>query len=313
LKHDHAMKQPLISIPALKIHVRALRLPFTAASVLPFLAGLHVADGSLCSVVGILALLAVAAAHLSCNLINDYADSRSGVDWKDTTYFDGIFGGSKLIQAGVLPENHYFQLAIGFGVLCLGSGIVAGLLVDSVLFPLGCLVALLLGWAYSMPPATLAYRRWGEPVIFLLFGPAPVFAGWLVASGTLPGPAAIMVAMPFGLLTTAILVANEIPDHPQDSASGKDNWVGWIGVRHAHRLYAIFMLSATVFILLGWLAGVFSGIAVTAVVVILPATFRAELIMMHSSHRKERLIVASKITILAQLLAGLFIVLGVAS
>jgi 1,4-dihydroxy-2-naphthoate octaprenyltransferase len=307
------MKQPLISIPAFKIHFRALRLPFTAASVLPFLAGLHVADGCLCSVAGILALLAVAAAHLSCNLINDYADSRSGVDWKDTTYFDGIFGGSKLIQSGILPERRYAQLAIGFGVFCLVCGIAAGFLIDSVLFPLGCGGALLLGWAYSMPPAKLAYRRWGEPVIFLLFGPAPVFAGWLVASGTLPGPAAILVAMPFGLLTTAILVANEVPDHPQDSAAGKDNWVGWVGVRHAHRLYSIFMVSATVFILFGWLAGVLSGIAVTAIAVILPMTFRAALIMMHSTHRKERLIVASKITILAQLLAGLFIVLGVAS
>ena len=307
------MKQPFLSFPAFKIHVRALRLPFTAASVLPFLAGLHVAGGCLCSVSGILALLAVVSTHLSCNLINDYGDSRSGVDWKDTTYFDGIFGGSKLIQAGVLPEHRYFQLAVGFALLSLACGVATGFLIDSLLFPIGCITALLLGWAYSMPPAALAYRRWGEPVIFLLFGPAPVFAGWLVTTGSIPSPAAVLVAVPFGLMTAAILVANEIPDHPQDSDSGKDNWVGWVGVRHAHRLYSILMLAAVAFILVGWLVGVMSELVLVAVLIMLVATLRAAMIMMHSTHSKKRLIIASKITILAQLFAGLFIVLGVAS
>lgn len=298
----------------LRLHVRALRLPFTAASVLPYLAGLYLADGRVWTVASVCGLLAVAFAHLSCNLINDYADSQSGADWKDLGYFDGIFGGSKLIQAGMMSERRYFHLAVAFGIGCLAFGIVAGVVLGSVLFPVGCVAALALGWAYTLPPAALAYRRWGEPTIFLLFGPAAVFAGWVAGSGgTWPGRVAVLVALPFGLLTTAILVANEVPDYAGDIAVGKSNWVDWVGVRRAPRLYAMLMLGAAVFIVAGWGFGVMTPVSLFGAVLIVPVTAHSATILLHASHDKARLIVVSKLTILTQLLAGLFIILGVAS
>ena len=84
--------------------IRAFRLPFITASTLPFVAGSLFERGNFNFTGFILGFIAVAATHLSANLINDYADSRSGADWGDRHYY-GLFGGSKLIQEGGLTES----------------------------------------------------------------------------------------------------------------------------------------------------------------------------------------------------------------
>jgi len=43
--------------------------------------------------------------------MNDYADSKSGVDWQDRKFYK-FFGGSKLIQEGILSEQFYLKSAI---------------------------------------------------------------------------------------------------------------------------------------------------------------------------------------------------------
>ena len=80
----------------LKNIIRALRLPFLSASILPFVFGSLVVRKQFNLPAFILGLMAAAFTHLSANLINDYADSKSGVDWQDKRFF-GFFGGSKLI------------------------------------------------------------------------------------------------------------------------------------------------------------------------------------------------------------------------
>ncbi|MDD5255851.1 MAG: hypothetical protein PHR11_07380, partial [Candidatus Omnitrophica bacterium] len=63
--------------------VRALRLPFISASVLAFVFG-SLIERRHFNVAGFfLGLAAAVGLHLGANLINDYADSRSGADWQD--------------------------------------------------------------------------------------------------------------------------------------------------------------------------------------------------------------------------------------
>ena len=62
--------------------VRALRFPFITASVLPFVLGSLIERGDFSFVKFFLGLIAVVCAHLSANLINDYADSKSQAVWR---------------------------------------------------------------------------------------------------------------------------------------------------------------------------------------------------------------------------------------
>ena len=79
--------------PDIKIIIRALRLPFITASILPFIAGSLLAQDDFSFLMFFLGLLTVVMTHLGANLINDYSDSRSGADWKDNKFY-GLFGGS---------------------------------------------------------------------------------------------------------------------------------------------------------------------------------------------------------------------------
>ena len=97
---------------------RALRLPFAGASVLPFLFGSLIEKRNFDFSGFIFGLFVVLFTHLSANLINDYYDSKNGVDWKDRRFY-GFFGGSKLIQEGVLPERFYLKGAILCAILAL--------------------------------------------------------------------------------------------------------------------------------------------------------------------------------------------------
>jgi 1,4-dihydroxy-2-naphthoate octaprenyltransferase len=64
----------------LKNIIRALRFPFLCASVLPFVFGSLIQKHNFNLSGFLLGLVAVMGTHLSANLINDYADSKSGVD-----------------------------------------------------------------------------------------------------------------------------------------------------------------------------------------------------------------------------------------
>src|SRR5437763_501003 len=93
--------------------IRALRLPFFSASALPFVFGSLISWPVFNVATFCLGLVGAVSAHLSANLINDYADSLSKADWQDRAFY-GFFGGSKLIQEGVFSEQLYLKLATLF-------------------------------------------------------------------------------------------------------------------------------------------------------------------------------------------------------
>ena len=219
------------------VWIRALRLPFLSASVLPFLVGSRLAAGEVRVLPLILGLSCVAGTHLGANMINDYADSRSGADWRDRRYY-GFFGGSKLIQEGVLSERFYLRAASLFFALGAGSALALAWIQQRILILLAYGLIGFLAWSYSQPPLRLAYRRLGEAAVFLLFGPALVVGGAYLQTGIFADARSVLVSLPLGLLTVAILYANEVPDYPDDATSGKATGIGWSGPAQAYAVYA---------------------------------------------------------------------------
>ncbi len=133
------------------ILIRALRLPFITASVLPYCLGACIARESFNFFRFICGLTAVVCLHLSANLLNDYADSRSGADWKDWRFF-GFFGGSKLIQEKILPENFYRNAAIVFAAVSGLSVAVLALTMKNFSIVVYFICILSLAWSYSARP-----------------------------------------------------------------------------------------------------------------------------------------------------------------
>jgi 1,4-dihydroxy-2-naphthoate octaprenyltransferase len=286
----------------LKNLVRALRLPFAAASLLPFVMGTLLARPSLSLVRFLLGICAVVSTHVSANAMNDYADSKSRADWQDTGYF-GCFGGSKLIQTGVFSERSYLLLAVAFGAMSLGSVVALAVLLRSVFVVVMFCLILFLAWSYSARPLALSYRGVGEAVIFLLFGPAVVMGGYFLQTRLFPTLEGFMVSLPFGFLTTAILIANEIPDRAEDRESGKHNWAVAVGQRHGYLLYFVIAGCGYLSILLCISRGYFSMLGLCSLVAF-PMTASATRLLKERFADKRELVRSSIQSIGAHTIAG---------
>jgi 1,4-dihydroxy-2-naphthoate octaprenyltransferase len=257
----------------------------------------------------ILGLCAVTASHLSANLINDYADSITGADWQDKNSYK-FFGGSKLIQQQVFPEKFYRNAAIIFMIISALCVFILSLILKSFLPVALYSIITVLSWFYSVPPFRFSYRRLGEIIIFVLFGPALVMSGYYIQTKIFPDLKSFLLSVPFGIFTTAILFANEVPDFTDDQKVGKNTWVSLLGPNKSFLLYYLLQFTGFIFILINIAAGFLNHLSLVAFLFIIPM-LRAATIIKNSSDNKIRLIQSSKLTICVQTFVSICLIVAV--
>jgi 1,4-dihydroxy-2-naphthoate octaprenyltransferase len=251
--------------PRFAIWLRALRAPFVTASVVPVLAGAFAAYwrvGRLDPMRLALTLAGVGCLHLGANLANDYYDEITGCDRlnREPTPFSG---GSRVIQAGLVPARSVIAAAVGF----LATGLALGLWLNSMVPGNGVLVLGLAGLGcgliYSASPLRLSYRGIGEIVIFLAFGPLVVAGSYLCQADRLTlFPFLVSVAP--GLMVVAILLINEVLDLRWDREAGKRTLVVALGERWGYLLYLTVYLSAFGWVALGMVFRIYPAVAAPA-------------------------------------------------
>ena len=288
---------------------RALRLPFITASVLPFIFGSLIQRQNFNLAGFILGLIAASATHLSANLINDYADSKTGADWRDKNFYK-FFGGSKLIQEKVLSERFYLKAAIFFALVATLAVILLSFKMQRLSVIGFYTMIIIFSWSYSEKPLQFSYRRWGEVFIFILFGPALVMGGYFIQTGVFPDLKSFLLSLPFGFLTTAILFANEVPDFSDDQKAAKFTWVSITGLKYAFLLYYILIGAAFFAIILNVILGYLSAWALLSVMFI-GLAHKAAMILRRYPQDKMRLVESSRLTIAIQSLVGLVLISGV--
>lgn len=287
--------------------IKALRLPFVGASILPFIFGSFICRQNFNLTGFFSGLIAVFSTHLSANLINDYFDSKSGADWQDKNLYK-YFGGSKLIQQYVFTEKFYLRLAIIFAIASLLSVVVLSLTLKSFFAISVYIIILLLGWLYSANPIAFAYRGFGEVIIFLLFGPALVMGGYFIQTKIFPDVKSFLLSLPFGLFTAAILFANEVPDFNDDKKVGKNTWAVMIGSRNSFLLYVLLECLAFLAIGVNIMAGFLRYWAVFIFIFLIPA-YRAAKIIKNCYNSKFSLLQSSKLTIIVQACVSICLIL----
>ncbi|MFA6216850.1 MAG: prenyltransferase [Candidatus Omnitrophota bacterium] len=288
--------------------IRALRLPFITASFFPYLAGALLAKPHFNALGFFLGLITVISTHLSANLLNDFADSKSGNDWQDKTFYS-FFGGSKLIQESIFSERFYLYAALIFSFVACVCVFALAVALKSVLVLWLFFVILILAWGYSAQPVKLSYRKWGEVVIFVLFGPVCVMGGYFIQSGVFPAFKSFLLSLPFGFLTTAILFANEVPDYSDDLAVGKYTWVSFMGQEHAFWVYSALIACALVCVGINIMRGFLSPFAWVSLATLIPA-LKAARILKGSARDKPRFVESSKLTIAIHTLVSMAVLLG---
>jgi 1,4-dihydroxy-2-naphthoate octaprenyltransferase len=202
------------------LFLRATRLPFLSATIVPILLGTAVAwlDNGFNWWVFLLTLIGGCIVHLAINVFNDVYDFESGAD--EANYTPTQFsGGSRVILYGLVSHRTMALLAWGFYALGLAIGLVLAATRGWDLLWLG-LAGLLVGFFYTAPPLKLVHRGLGELAVFAGFGPIMTLGAYYVQAREYAWEP-FLISIPVGILVALILYVNEVPDRPGDEAAGK--------------------------------------------------------------------------------------------
>jgi len=256
-----------------------------------------------------LAAIGALALHVAANTYNDLFDWRSGTDQANEDYIAPFSGGSRAIGKGLIDDaglQRAARVALAIGLLCGLALILLGRPLVAVYGAVGALS----GYFYTAPPLRLCARRGvGELVIGLDFGPLLVSGVHYAATGTLQ-LLPLLLGLPVGLLTAAILWVNEFPDARGDAATGKRTAVVALGPRRARVGFAALLVTAFALLVVLVLT---RGLALTALapLVLLPLAWVAVAVVWRH-HASRRLIRGCRAMVALHALFGLLLALGLA-
>lgn len=191
----------------------------------------------------ILSVIAIVLLQAGVNLLSDYDDFTNNVDTKDSHGSSGVIF-DNLLSPKEIRKGGYIFMTLG-SLIGLFLAYQRGWLV----LLLG-LIGALGGYSYTGKPLALKYKGLGAPLVFLLFGPLMVLGSYYVQAQSITFTA-VLASIPVGLLTTAILHANDIRDIEHDKKAGITTLSIMVGQRNAIRIYDGLILLSYSAILLG--------------------------------------------------------------
>jgi 1,4-dihydroxy-2-naphthoate octaprenyltransferase len=174
--------------------------------------------------------------QIGTNLSNDYSDARRGADTEDR------LGPVRVTAGGLMPPRHVLAgTYIAFGI-----AVTAGLYLAAVagweLLVVG-VASILAGVLYTGGPRPYGYEGLGELFVFVFFGIVAVVGSYYVQTEELRWEA-FALAVPVGLLSSAILVVNNVRDIDTDRRAGKRTLAVKLGRDRARVLFtAMVVLS----------------------------------------------------------------------
>ncbi|MGH2725028.1 MAG: prenyltransferase [Actinomycetota bacterium] len=203
------------------LFLRATRLPFLTATLVPVLLGVAAAalEGPWSLGLAALTFLGAALVHLGLNVANDVFDTASGADAANTTPTQ-FSGGSRVIHYGLVSMRGMVLLSAAFYLGGIGIGFY--LAATRGFWPLVILgaIGVAISIAYTAPPFRLVHRGVGELAVALGFGPIMVLGAYFVQAQRYSFEAAYL-SIPVALLIAGVLYVNEIPDRLGDGRAGK--------------------------------------------------------------------------------------------
>jgi len=234
---------------AARIWLMAARPRTLPAAVAPVLVGTALAatEGTFKPLTFLAALIGALFIQVGTNLSNDYSDARRGADTEDR------LGPVRVTAGGLVPPRQVLiATAAAFGVAVLaGTYLIAT--AGWELLAVGA-ASILAGVLYTGGPRPYGYEGLGEVFVFLFFGVVAVAGSYFAQTETLAWEA-LVLAVPVGLLASAILVVNNVRDLETDRRAGKRTLAVRLGRDRARGLYAAMVAGAFATAPLPWLLG----------------------------------------------------------
>jgi 1,4-dihydroxy-2-naphthoate octaprenyltransferase len=219
------------------------------AAVAPVLVGTALAatQGTFKVLTFVAAMLGALFIQIGTNLSNDYSDARRGADTEDRLGPVRVTAGGLVPPRQVLVATYVsFALAVLAGTYLIATAGWELLLVGAA--------SILAGVLYTGGPRPYGYEGLGEIFVFLFFGVVAVAGSYFAQVESIDWES-LVLAVPVGLLASAILVVNNVRDLETDRRAGKRTLAVRLGRDRARGLYAAMLAGAFVTAPLPWLLG----------------------------------------------------------
>ncbi|MFL5823852.1 MAG: 1,4-dihydroxy-2-naphthoate polyprenyltransferase [Solirubrobacteraceae bacterium] len=216
----------------LRIWITAARVRTLPAAVAPVPVGTALAGyvGVFHALRFVAALVGAVFIQVGTNLSNDYSDARRGADTEDR------LGPVRVTAGGLVPPNRVLLATyVSFGVAVLAGAYLIAVAGWQLLLVGGA--SILAGVLYTGGPRPYGYEGLGEVFVFLFFGIVAVTGSYFVQTRHLDWEA-FALAVPVGLLASAILVVNNVRDIDTDRRAGKRTLAVRLGRERTRTLFA---------------------------------------------------------------------------
>ncbi len=226
--------------------ILAVRVKTLPAAISPVILGTALAfhDGVFHAFTFLMTLLAAVLIQIGANFANDYYDFQKGSDRDDRV------GPTRATQSGLItPEKmklamwRIFALAIfvGFYLAYIGGWPI-------VVIGLASIAA---GIAYTGGPYPLGYYGWGDILVFIFFGLIAVPGTYFLQTGSIT-ETSFWLGAALGMLSTAILVVNNIRDMETDIVTGKKTLAIRLGKSFSQIEFSILVIFPFIIPLCMW-------------------------------------------------------------
>ena len=233
----------------IRIWLMAARIRTLPAAIAPVLVGTALAGWQhiFHPLRFVAALVGAIFIQVGTNLSNDYSDARRGADAEDR------LGPVRVTAGGLVPPSQVLVATyVSFGVAVL-AGVYLVIVAGWQLLLVGG-ASILAGVLYTGGPKPYGYEGLGELFVFLFFGIVAVAGSYFVQVKHLDWKA-FALAVPVGLLASAILVVNNFRDIDSDRRAGNRTLAVRLGRDKTRTMFAVIVYVAFLLAPVTWVFG----------------------------------------------------------
>ena len=188
-----------------------------------------------------LALIVSLSLQIAVNFSNDYSDGIRGTDANRV-------GPTRLVATGLATAKAVRTAAfLSFAIACLAGTFLA--LNTTLWLILVGVISVLAAWGYTGGKRPYGYLGFGEFSVFIFFGLVATIGSYYVQTQQINWQI-VLLSIPVGSLSCAILVINNLRDRPLDEIAGKQTLAVKLGDQKTRFFYGFLLLITQLSVLL---------------------------------------------------------------
>lgn len=212
------------------------RIKTLPAAIAPVIVGTSLAD-QIKVINALLALIVSLSLQIAVNYANDFSDGVRGTD-------TNRIGPTRLVASNLATASSVKNASFISFFVAIIAGTLLAFNTSIWLIAVG-LISILAAWGYTGGKKPYGYLGFGEVVVFIFFGIVATVGSYYVQVEQI-SISALLLSIPMGSLSCAILVINNLRDLNQDKLVSKRTMAVKLGDANTRIFYLLLLVLAQV-------------------------------------------------------------------